>query len=121
MTLTVKFLNEMFRQWGDRIDKPLEAYLLSTYEEEPFPHVWSEQDLFEQIRKLIYQYEQGILDVNIPSPLERQNMRYEALKESYMELLGEVIKLRETISSAADMLVRSNHSPMSVEDAVINF
>ncbi len=66
MTLTIKFLNEMFRQWGDKIDKQLEAYLLATYEEEPFPYVWSEEDLFEQIRKLVYEYEQGILDVNTP-------------------------------------------------------
>ena len=55
MTLTVKFLNEMFRIWGDKIDQPLEKYLLTTYEKEPFPEEWSEQDLYEQIRKLIHQ------------------------------------------------------------------
>ncbi len=38
MTLTIKFLNEMFRQWGDHIDKSLETYLLATYEEESFPN-----------------------------------------------------------------------------------
>jgi len=116
MTLTVNFLNEMFRQSSDRIDKPLEAYLLATFEEEPFPYVWSEQDLYEQIRKLIYQYEQGILDISIPSPTERQNMRYEALKESYLELTEEIFELRETISSAAKMLVLKNHQQMSVKD-----
>ena len=53
----------MFRQWGDHIDKTLETYLLATYEEEPFPYEWSEQDLYEQVRKLIFQYEQGNLEM----------------------------------------------------------
>jgi len=97
MTLTIRFLNEMFRQWGNRIDKPLEIYLLATYEEEPFPNEWSEQDLYEQIRKLIFQYEQGKLDIAIPSTEERLKMSYESLKDSYMELLSETIHLRKVI------------------------
>lgn len=122
MTLTVKFLNEIIRQWGsDHVDKPLEHYLLATYEEEPFPYEWSEQDLYEQVRKLIFQYEQGILDISIPSPLERQKMRCEALKESYMELLRENIKLHVTISSDSEILVHNNHQAMPIKDPVINF
>ena len=117
MTLTIKFLNEMFRQWGDKIDKQLEAYLLATYEEEPFPHVWSEEDLYQQVRRLIYEYEQGILDVSVSSPLER----YEALKESYMELLREVNKLHETISSVTDILLYTNNPSIPVKDSVIPF
>jgi len=63
MTVTVKFLNEIFRQMGYRIDKPLESYLLDTYREEPFPYEWTEQDLYEQIRKIIHQYNQGMLPI----------------------------------------------------------
>ena len=99
----------MFRQWGDQIDKPLEAYLMATYEEDPFPYEWSEQDLYEQIRKLIFQYEKGVLDISVPEPQERQKMRYDDLKESYLELLGEVTELRGTISGAAKLLGKSNH------------
>lgn len=76
MTLTIRLLNEMFRMWGDHIDKPLEQYLLAMYEEEPFPYEWSEQDLYEQIRKLILQYNQGKLNIFIPSSEERQRIRY---------------------------------------------
>ena len=76
----------MFRQWGDHIDKSLETYLMATYEEDPFPYEWSEQDLYEQIRKLIIQYEDGMLDVNVPEPQERQRMRYNNLKENYLKL-----------------------------------
>jgi hypothetical protein len=119
MTLTIKFLNEMFRIWGDHIDKPLEAYLSATYEEEPFPYEWSEQDLYEQIRKLIFQYEQGKLDISVQSLQERQRMRYDALKESYLELLGEVTELQDTISGAVKLLGKTNH--ISGEDTLIPF
>ncbi len=110
MTLTVKFLNEMFRQWGDRIDKLLEAYLLATYEEEPFPYQWSEQDLYEQIRKFIYQYEQGALDVSVPPKEERQRLRYESLQDSYLELQGETTQLRKLVSDAIALLGGNAHN-----------
>lgn len=119
MTLTIKFLNEMFRIWGDHIDKPLEEYLMATYEEELFPYEWSEQDLYEQIRRLIFQYEEGALDISVPSIQERQRMRYDALKESYLELLGDVTELKDTISGAVKLLSKSNH--ISGEDSVIPF
>jgi len=104
MILTNRFLNEMFRMWGDRIDKPLEEYLLATYEEEPFPYEWSEQDLYEQIRKLILQYNQGKLDITIPSAEERQRIRYEALKDSYLELLAETNRLKRIIENTKRIL-----------------
>jgi hypothetical protein len=110
MTLTVRFLNEMFRIWGDKIDKPLQAYLLSTYEEEPFPYEWSEQDLYEQIRKLILEYEQGKLDISIPSVEERQKIRYDSLKDSYLQLLDETNHLRNIIENTRRMLDKSCYS-----------
>ncbi len=116
MTLTIKFLNEMFRIWGDNIDKPFEEYLLATYEEEPFPYEWSEQDLYEQIRKLILQYNQGKLDVTIPSLEERQRIRYEALKDSYMELLSEMNGLKEIIKS--DQRILNNGFNEATDDEI---
>ena len=119
MILTTKFLKEMFRQWGDHIDKPLENYLMATYEEDPFPYEWSGQDLYEQIRKLIFQYEEGVLDISVPDHQERQRIRYDDLKESYLELLGEVTELRDTISVAAKLLGKDNH--VSSKDSSIPF
>lgn len=107
MTLTVKFLNEMFRIWGDKIDHPLEEYLLATYEEEPFPEEWSEQDLYEQIRKLILQYEQGELDITVPSVEERWKSRYESLKDSYIQIWQKSNHLRDIIENTRKMLEKS--------------
>jgi hypothetical protein len=104
MTLTTRFLNEMFRIWGDRIDKPLEEYLLATYEEEPFPYEWSQQDLYEQIRKLMIQYNQGKLDTTIPSAEERLRIRYGALKDSYLDLLEETNRLKRIIENTRRLL-----------------
>ena len=39
------------------IDESLKRCLLDEYGEEPFPYEWSEQDLYEQIRKISYRYE----------------------------------------------------------------
>lgn len=107
MIVTTRFLNEMFRIWGDPIDKPLEEYLLAIYGEDPFPHEWSEQDLYEQIRKLIIQYSKGELDITIPSAEERQRARYETLKASYLELLSERNRLKEIIESIRKQLKKS--------------
>jgi DNA repair exonuclease SbcCD nuclease subunit len=105
----------MFRIWGDHIDKPLEKYLLAMYEEEPFPYEWDEQDLYEQIRKLIVQYNQGKLDIIIPSAEERQRTRYETLKESYIELLAETNRLKEIINITKTVLDKGIHSPSATE------
>ena len=107
MILTVRFLNEMFRIWGDKIDNPLEEYLLATYEEEPFPYEWSEQDLYEQIRKLILQYEQGELDITVPSVEERWKIRYESLKDSYLQLLQDSNHIRDIVENTRKMLEKS--------------
>jgi len=111
MTITVKFLNELFRIWGDSIDKPLEEYLLATYEEEPFPHEWTEEDLYNQVRNLIREYEQGNLDITIPSKEERVKIRYEDLKESYIELLYENSRLQNLIEDTQKLLNISESRP----------
>ena len=41
------------------IDRKLEALILQEYGTEPYPHTYTQQDLLEQIRKLILQYNRG--------------------------------------------------------------
>jgi len=49
---------------GRRIGRNLEALILRQFGEEPLPHEYSEQDLYEQIRKLIDRYGEGGLPEN---------------------------------------------------------
>jgi hypothetical protein len=70
------------------IDKTLERYILSEYEEEPFPYEWSEQDLYEQIRKLVNAYNGGCLSIpSIPSKYKRLQKRYESLHSDFLDLV----------------------------------
>ena len=56
MTITAKMIDEMRLYGNTSIDENLEALLLQQYGTEPFPHTYTEQDLHEQTRKFIAQY-----------------------------------------------------------------
>jgi hypothetical protein len=68
MTLTKKIINEMRSSGRVRIDKNLEALLLQDYGTEPYPHTYTEQDLWEQTRKFIAKYNTSD---KIPEPDQR--------------------------------------------------
>jgi len=54
MTLTPKIIDQMRLYWN--IDDHLEKMLLEQLGNEPYPHVYTEQDIHEQSRKMIIQY-----------------------------------------------------------------
>jgi hypothetical protein len=54
MTLTHQDIEQMRRYW--RIDKKLERMLIKQLGSEPKPYVYSEQDIYEQSRKMIIRY-----------------------------------------------------------------
>ena len=54
MILTASTIERMRRHW--EIDERLEKMLLAQLGSEPYPHVYTEQDLHEQSRKMIMQY-----------------------------------------------------------------
>jgi hypothetical protein len=56
MTITRKRINGMRTHGRMRIDAELEEIILAEYGVEPEQYEYSEQDLHEQIRKLVYQY-----------------------------------------------------------------
>lgn len=95
MILTRSHLAYMQRYYGFKIDKPLSEYLYSIYSYEPFPYEYSEQDLYEQIRKLVIAYDQGNLDISIKSSAERMKNRYESLKQFCVDILSENSFLNE--------------------------
>jgi hypothetical protein len=47
------------------IDNNLEALILQKYGTEPYPHTYTEQDLYEQIRKLVMRYHrEKLIDIS---------------------------------------------------------
>ena len=104
MRLTKDFLDELRYMYGQHIDKDLERSLLAEYEEEPFPYEYSEQDLREQIRKRVYQYQQGTLDVTVKSPKVWLMERYEGLKEQHLEILSENACLKDDVGRMEKVL-----------------
>ena len=54
MILTRKMIDEMRRY--SRIDECVEQMLLEQLGTEPYPHVYTEQDIYEQSRKMIQRY-----------------------------------------------------------------
>ncbi len=60
-------------------------YVLQIYGREPFPHTWTEQDLFEQIRKLIMRYSSGDLQIRLKSREELWHDEREILQTLYTE------------------------------------
>ncbi len=107
MILTRRHLNYIRKQYGFRIDELLAKYLLTRYEEEPFQYVNSEQGLYEQIRKLVYQYEQGHLNISIDPPKQRLKIRYEALKCFCYDILGENTLLKDENRKFKAILIKN--------------
>ena len=58
MTLTSKMIDQMRLYWS--IDEHLEKMLLNRLGTEPHPHVYTEQDLHEQSRKMIMRYNENL-------------------------------------------------------------
>ncbi len=59
MTNTRKQIDQMRTDGRFKIDAPLEEMIVAQYGVEPDPYEYSEQDLHEQIRKLIDRYNEG--------------------------------------------------------------
>ena len=89
------------------ISEELEKFLLNQYGEEPFPYEYTEQDLYEQIRKLVCQYQTGILDTTVKSPMEILQSNYSSLKQDYADAMASIKKLELNIRSLKDVLHRN--------------
>lgn len=59
MVINKKMIRNFETARRELLPPDLRDYLLTRYAEEPFPHEYSEQDLYENIRKDIQRYESG--------------------------------------------------------------
>ncbi len=57
MILTPRMIADMRRYC--KVDEHLEALLLERFGSEPYPHEYTEHDLYEQTRKIIAQYNEA--------------------------------------------------------------
>jgi len=53
MTITKRKLKKLCKDNRWVICSDLETYILDYFKDEPYPYTWSEQDIYEQIRKLV--------------------------------------------------------------------
>ncbi len=56
MTVTRKMIHNLRADARMHIDQDLEAVILQRFGTEPYPYTYTEQDLYEQIRKLVMRY-----------------------------------------------------------------
>ena len=56
MAVATKEYIESLRESRWVITKELEALILAEFSEEPDPHGWTDQDLYEQVRKIVNEY-----------------------------------------------------------------
>ena len=56
MVATRAYIQNLREQARMTINFELEALILTEYGREPIPYTFSSQDLYEQIRKLVYHY-----------------------------------------------------------------
>lgn len=80
-----------------KINEELETYILQEFGIESFPHIWSEQDLHENIRNLIIGYWNGSITIKLKSPNEKLRDDYNDLQDMYIEKLGEINSLESKI------------------------
>lgn len=105
MTADKTFIEYLRERYKLIIPEDLEAYLLEEYGEEPFPYEYTEQDLYEQIRKLEMKYHKGLLDIALIGPELRLKQRYEALQDEYLDALYKVRSLEDEIDKLKGMLL----------------
>jgi len=56
MVVTRAYIQSLRKQARMTINGELEAIILAKYGSEPTPYTFSAQDLYEQLRKLVYNY-----------------------------------------------------------------
>jgi hypothetical protein len=80
-----------------KMTEELKSYIIQEFGTEPFPYIWSEQDLYENIRKLIIDYWNGSITIKLKTPNEKLRDDYNDLQDMYIEKLGEINSLESKI------------------------
>ncbi|MBT9148157.1 MAG: hypothetical protein DDT32_01927 [Syntrophomonadaceae bacterium] len=98
----MKYLEDTYRM---RLPDELKRYPRVKYSQEPFPHEYSEQDLYTNIHRDIQAYEAGKLDVTVKSSSDQWQEEREYLHNLYIEKACEVRELSEYVAELERMLL----------------
>jgi len=104
MTINKAIIEEFEHMHCKPFSSNLKRYLFLKYEKDPFPHEFSEQDLYTNIRQDICNYEVGELDVTVKSLNECWQQEREQLQDLYIEKCSELIDLEEYIAELEEIL-----------------
>ena len=106
MIINEKIVKELENTYGKLFADELKQYLLVQYGQEPFPYVFSEQDLYANIERDIRDYEAGKLDITLKSQSERWQEESEYLQSLYTEKCREVRELVDYVAGLEQMLAQ---------------
>lgn len=104
MTINKKIIRRLENTYRRPFPDDLKRYLLDKYSEEPFPYVYSEQDLYTNICKDITDYESGKLDIKLKSLAERWEEERSYLRNIYIEKCNKEHDLEEYITELEHIL-----------------
>jgi hypothetical protein len=121
MVINKKIIKKIEENYIKGFSNELEKYLLVKYSEEPFPYVFSEQDLYANIEKDIRDYYAGNIDVTIKSPSERWLIEREYLQNLYIDKCHEIRELEDYIEELENVLLEPNLKPYRMKKHGIDF
>lgn len=121
MVINKKIIKKIEENYIKVFPNELEEYLLVKYSEEPFPYVFSEQDLYANIQKDIRDYYAGSLDVTIKSPSERWQIEREYLQNLFIDKCREIVKLEDCIEGLKNMLLEHDLETYGMKKHEIDF
>ena len=104
MTISKALIRELEYTHRKYLPDDLKRYLLVKYSQEPFPHEYSEQDLYMCIHEDIRDYESGKLDASIKKSSERWKDERDYLQSIYVEKCWEVRGLEEYVAELEAIL-----------------
>ncbi len=115
MVISKKIIKKIEENYIKVFPNELEKFLLVKYSEEPFPYVFSEQDLYTNIEKDIRNYYAGNLDVTIKSPSERWQIEHVYLQSLYIDKCHEIRELEDYIGELKKILLEHGLEPYEME------
>lgn len=90
MTMNMELLNRTEQERDLIMDDKIKEYLLEEYSIEPFPVVWTEQYLVQEIYRITDLYERGEWKPVPRSAYERLLVCYEGLKRDYLDAVYDI-------------------------------